>query len=108
MYLSAVTFMLAKAILRKVGAEVTHHSVPRNFRNHTGSGDGKAKAIAIDNGGLGNWKRDNGQSINQYVVGYTCEGCNGLAHRSVRGAQNIDAVDLHRIDNTDRPTQIGV
>ena len=68
MDLSAVTFMLAEAILRKMGAEVTHHSVPRNFRDHTGSGDGKAEAIAIDNSGLGNWKRNNGQPINQHVV----------------------------------------
>lgn len=56
--------MLAEAILRKMGAEVTHHSVTGNFRDHAGSGDGKAEAIAIDNSGLGNWKRDNGQAIN--------------------------------------------
>jgi hypothetical protein len=108
MDLSAVTFMLAEAILRKMGAEVTHHSVPRNFRDHTGSGDGKAEAIAIDNGGLGDWKGNNGQAINQYMVGRAGERCNGLAHRSVCGAQNIDAVDFYRIDNTDGPTEVGV
>jgi hypothetical protein len=108
MDLSAVTFMLAEAILRKMGTKVTHHSVPRNFRDHTGSGDGKAEAIAIDNSGLGNWKGNNGQAINQHVVRRTGERCNGLAHRSVSRAQNIDAVDLHGIDNTDRPTEVGV
>jgi hypothetical protein len=108
MDLSAVTFMLAEAILRKMGAEVTHHSVPGNFRDHTGSGDRKAQAIPIDNGGLGNWKRNNGQAINQDVVGCAGECCNGLAHRSVCGAQNVDAVDLRGIDNTDRPTEIGI
>jgi hypothetical protein len=108
MDLSAVTFMLAEAILRKTGAEVTHHSVTGNFRDHTGSGDGKAEAIAIDNSGLGNWKRNNGQAINQHVVRRAGERCNGLAHRCVSRAQNIDAVDLHGIDNTDRPTEVGV
>jgi hypothetical protein len=108
MDLSAVTFMLAEAILRKMGAEVTHHSVPRNFRDHTGSGDGKAEAIAIDDSGLGNWKRNNGQPINQNVVGRAGERGNGLTHRSVSRAQNIDAVDFYRIDNTDRPTEVGV
>jgi hypothetical protein len=104
MDLSAVTFMLAEAILRKMGAEVTHHSVPRDFRDHTGSGDGKAEAITIDNGGLGKWKGNNGQAINQYMVGRAGECCNGLAHRSVCGAQNIDAVDFYRINNTHGPT----
>jgi hypothetical protein len=108
MDLSAVTFMLAEAILRKMGTEVTHHSVTRNFRDHTGSGDGKAEAIAIDNSSLGNWKGNNGQAINQHVVGRAGERCNGLAHRSVGRTQNIDAVDLHGIDNTDRPTEVGV
>ena len=108
MDLSAVTFMLAEAILRKMGAKVTHHSVTRNFRDHTGGGDGKTEAIAVNNSGLGNWKRNNGQPINQDVVGRAGERCNGLAHRSVGRAQNIDAVDLHGIDNTDCPTEVGV
>jgi hypothetical protein len=107
MDLSAVTFMLAEAILRKMGAEVTHHSVPRNFSDHTGSGDGKAEAIAIDNGALGNWKGNNWQAIDQHVLRRAGECCNGLAHRSVGRAQNIDSVDLHGIDNTDRPTEVG-
>jgi hypothetical protein len=108
MDLSAVTFMLAETIIRKIGTEVTHHSVTGNFRDHTGSGDSKAEAIAIDNGGLGNRKRNNGQAINQHVLGRPGERCNGLAHRSVSRAQNIDPVDLHGIDNTDRPTEIGI
>jgi len=105
---SAVTFMLAEAILRKMGTKVTHHSVPGNFRDYTGSGDGKAEAIPIDNGGLGNWKRNDGQAINQHVLRRAGERCDGLAHRSVGRAQNIDAVDLHGIDNPDRPTEVGV
>ena len=108
MDLSAVTFMLAEAILRKTGTEVTHHSVTGNFRDHTGSGDGKAEAIAIDNSGLGNWKGNNGQAINQDVVRRVGEGGNGGAHRFVRRAQDINPVDLDRVDNTDRPVDFGV
>jgi len=108
MDLSAVTFMLAEAILRKMGTEVTHHSVTGNFRDHTGSGDGKAEAIAIDNSGLGNWKGNNGQAINQDVVGRVGEGGNGGAHRFVRSAQDIDPVDFHGIDNAHRPAEVGI
>ena len=108
MDLSAVTFMLAEAILRKMGTEVTHHSVTRNLRDHTGSGDGKAEAIAIDNSGLGNWKGNNGQAINQDVVRRIGEGGNGGAHRFVRSAQDIDPVDLHGIDNAHRPAEVGI
>ena len=108
MDLSAVTFMLAEAILRKMGAEVTHHSVPRNFRDHTGSGDGKAEAIAIDNSRLGNWKGNNGQAINQDVIRHAGEGGNGGAHRFVRSAQDIDPVDFHGIDNAHRPAEVRI
>jgi hypothetical protein len=105
---SAVTFMLAEAIVRKIGTEVTHHSVTGNFRDHTGSSDAKTEAIAVDNRGLGNWKGNNGQAIDQNVVGRAGEPCKGLAHRSVRRAQNIDAVDFHGIDNTDRPSEVRI
>jgi hypothetical protein len=108
MDLSAVTFMLAEGILRKNGTEVTHHSVPGNFRDHTGSSDGEAEAIPIDNRGLGNWKRNNGQAIDQNMVRRAGERCDGLAHRFVRCAQNVDPVDFHGIDNADRPAQIGI
>jgi hypothetical protein len=106
--LSAVTFMLAEAILWKMGAEVTHHSVTGNFRDHTGSGDGKTEAIAIDNSGLGNWKGNNGQAINQHVVGRAGERGEGGAHRFVRSPQDIDPVDFDGIDNAYRPAEVRI
>ena len=105
MDLSAVTFMLAEAILRKMGTEVTHHSVTGNFRDHTGGGDGKAKAIAIDDGGLRKRKWNHGEAIDQYVIGRDRERGNGGAHRFVRRAQNIDPINLDGIDNSDRPAE---
>ena len=108
MDLSAVTFMLAEAILRKMRTEVTHHSVTRNFRDHARSGDGKAEAIAIDYSGLGDWKGNNGQAINQDVVRRIGEGGNGGAHRFVRSAQDIDPVDFHGIDNAHRPAEVRI
>jgi hypothetical protein len=108
MDLSAVTFMLAEAILRKMGTEVTHHSVTRNFRDHTGSGDRKAEAIAIDDSGLRKRKGNHGQAINQDVVRRVGEGGNGGAHRFVRSAQDIDPVDFHGIDNAHRPAEVRI
>jgi hypothetical protein len=108
MDLSAVTLMLAEAILRKMGTEVTHHSVTGNFRDNARGGDGKAEAIAIDNSGLGNWKGNNGQAINPAVVRCVGEGGNGGAHRFVRSAQDIDPVDFHGIDNAHRPAEVRI
>jgi hypothetical protein len=108
MELSAITFMLAEAILGKVGAEVTHHSVPRDFCDYTGGGDGKAQAVAIDNGGLWKGKGNYRQAVNQHVVGHAGQRGDGGPHRFVCGAQDIDAVDFNRIDNAHRPAQVGV
>ncbi len=108
MKLSAITFVLAEAIVGKVGAEVTHDSVACDFCDYTGGGDGKAEAIAIDNGGLRKRKGNYRQAVDQHVVGHAGERGDGDAHRFVRGAQNIDAVDLNGIDNADRPAQVGI
>jgi hypothetical protein len=108
MQFGGVTFVLAEAIVGKMSAEVTHHRVPRDFRDHARSGDGQAEAIAVDNGGLWEWKRNNGQTIDQNVIGRNGKRGKGRAHRFVRRAQNINPVDLDRIDNTDRPADLGI
>jgi hypothetical protein len=42
------------------------------------------------------------------VIGRNGKRGKGRAHRFVRRAQNIDPVDLDRIDNTDRPADLGI
>ena len=108
MQFSAITFVLAETIFGKMGAEVTHHSVAGDLRDHAGGGNTKAEAIAVDDGGLWTWKGNNGQTIDQNVIGRNGKRGNGRAHRFVRRAQDIDPVDLDRIDNTDRPADFGV
>ena len=108
MELSAITFMLAEAILGKVGAEVTHDSVTCDFCDYTGGGNGKAQAVAIDNGGLRKGKGNYRQAVNQHVVGHAGERGDGAAHGFVRSTQNIDPVDFNGIDNAGRPAQVGI
>lgn len=69
MQFGAVTFMLAETIFGKMGAEVTHHSVAGDFGDHAGGGNAKAEAIAVYDGGLWTWKGNNGQTIDQNVIG---------------------------------------
>ncbi len=108
MQFSAVTFMLAETIFGKMGAEVTHHSVAGDFGDHAGGGNAKAEAIAVYDGGLWKWKRNDGQAIDQNVIGRNGKRGNGHAHRVVGRAQNIDSVDLDRIDNAYRPPDLGI
>src|SRR5260370_16686215 len=103
MELSAITFMLAEAILGKVGAEVTHDSVTCDFCDYTGGGYGKAQAVAIDNGGLGKGKGDDRQAVNKHVVGHAGERGDGAAHGFVRSTQDIYSSHFHIIDNTTHP-----
>ena|SRR5437773_11548907 len=108
MKLGAITLMLAEAILGKVGAEVTHDSVACDFCDYTGRSDSKTKAIAVDNGGLRKRKGNYRQTVNQHMIGHAAERGDGGAHRFVRGAQNIDAVNLNGIDNANRPAQVRI
>src|SRR5260370_4865228 len=108
MDLSAVTFMLAETIFRKTGTEVTHHAVAGDFGDHAGGGNAETETIPLDNGGLRKWKRNDGQAIDQNVIGRNGKRGNGHAHRVVRRAQGIDPVDLYRIDNAYFPADLGV
>lgn len=99
----AVAFVLAEAIFGKARAEVAHNRVARDFGNHTGRGNAEAKAIAIDDRGLRERERENGPAVDQDVVGSQAQRLDGRAHRLVGGAQNIDRINLYRIDDSDRP-----
>ncbi len=104
----AVAFVLAEAILRKARAEVAHNRVARDFGNHAGRGNAQAEAIAIDNCGLRQRKGENGQTVDEHMVGAEAQGFEGDAHRFVRRSKDIDRIDLNRIDNSDRPRDCAV
>jgi hypothetical protein len=108
MQFSSVTFVLAEAILGEPGAKVTHHPVARYLGDHAGGGDALTDAIAIDNRSLRKRKRNDRQPIDQDVIWRIDQGCDRQTHCSMARAQDIDAIDLYRIDNADRPLDFGI
>jgi hypothetical protein len=99
----AVAFVLAEAILGKARAKVAHNRVAGDLGNHTGGGDAEAEAIAIDDRRLRQRKRKNRETVDEDVVGLKAQGADGSAHRLVGGAQDVDRINLNRIDDPDRP-----
>jgi hypothetical protein len=103
MQFRAVAFVLAEAILRKTRAEVPHNRVPRDFRDHAGGGNGEAVAIAVDDRSLGVGERKHRQAIDEHMLGLHGQGLDRDPHGFMGRAQNVDGVDLYRIDDPDRP-----
>jgi len=106
--LGSVTFVLAEAILRELDAKVTHHPVARYLGDHAGSSDAQTDAVAVDDGRLRNRERNDGQSIDQDVLRRIDQSRDRQAHRSMARAQNVDAIDLDRIDNANGRSDFGV
>jgi hypothetical protein len=98
-----VALVLAEAILREPRAEVAHNRVARDLRDHARRRDGEAVAIAVDNRSLRQGKGKNRQPIDQDVLRLAGQAGDRDPHRFVGRAQNIDRIDLDRIDNADRP-----
>jgi len=108
MQFCSVTFVLAEAILRELRAKVTHDPVARDLGDDACRRNAQADAIAINNCSLRYWKRDHGQTINQDVIGRFEQRFDRETHCTVAGTQNIDPIDLHRIDNADRPSDFRI
>jgi len=106
--LGSVTFVLVEAILRELGAKVTHHSVARYLGDHAGGSNAQTDAVAVNNRSLRKRKRNDGQSINQDMIRRIGQGRDCQAHRSMAGAENVNAIDLDRIDRADRPSDLGI
>ena len=108
MQLGAVALMLAETILREARAEFTHQSVARHFRDHARGRDAQAQAIAVDDRRLREREWEDRQSVDQDVLGQNRQATNRDPHRRVRGAEDVDPVDLERVDDPDRPHDLGV
>ena len=103
MQFRAVALVLAETIFRKARAEVAHNRVSGDLGNHTGGGNAKAETIAIDDRRLRQRERENREAVDEDMVGLEAQRDDGSAHRFVSGAQDIDRVNLNRIDNSDCP-----
>jgi hypothetical protein len=108
MQFCSVTFVLAETILWELRAKVTHDPVARDLRDHACRSDAQADAIAIDNCRLRKWKRNHRQTIYQNVVRRFEQRFNREAHRTMARPQDVNPVDLNRIDNADGPSDFGI
>jgi hypothetical protein len=108
MQFCSVTFVLVEAILRELSTKVTHDSVTSDFCDHACRSDAQADAIAIDNCGLRQWEWNHRQTIDEDVVWRLEQGFDGQAHRTVARAEDIDPINLNRIDNANRPSDFGI
>jgi hypothetical protein len=100
--------VLAEAILWKTRAEVAHNRIARHFRDHGRGRDAEAVAIAIDDGGLRQRKGKNREAVDENVLRLKGEGGDGRAHRLMGRAQDVDRVDLDRINDAYRPRDSAV
>jgi hypothetical protein len=108
MQFGSVAFVLVEAILRELGAKVTHHPVARYLGDHAGCSDAQTDAVAVNNRGLRKRKRNDWQSIDQNMIGRIDQCCDCQAHGSMARAQNVDAINLNGIDSADRPSDFGI
>jgi hypothetical protein len=107
MQFSSVAFVLAEAILGELSAKVTHHPVARHLGDDAGGSDAQADAIAVDDGRLRKWKRDDGQPIDQSVIWRFDQGFDRQTHGAMARAQDVDPIDLDGINNGDSPSDFG-
>jgi len=99
----AVTFVLAEAILRETRTEVAHNRIARHFRDHARGRDREAVAIAVDDRRLREREGEHREAVDENVFRLNGESGYGDPHRLVARAQNVDCVDLNRINDADRP-----
>jgi len=108
MQFGAVTFVLVETIFGKLGAEVTHDSVPRHFRDYARGRDRQTIAIAVNDRSLREWKRENWKPVDQNVLRRQRKRGQRNAHCFMRRAQNVYPIDLEMVDNANAPSDLAV
>ncbi len=108
MQFCSIALVPAEAILRELRAKVTHDPVACDLGEDAGRSDAQADAIAIDNCRLRKRKRNHRQTIDQDVVRWFEQRSDCQAHGTMTRTQNVDSIDLCRIDNANRPSDLGI
>src|SRR5436309_16072320 len=92
MQFGSVAFVLVEAILRELGAKVTHHPVASYLGVHARCSDGQTDAVAVNNRSLRKRKRIDWQFIDEDVIGRFDKCCGCHAHGSMASAMDVDAI----------------
>jgi hypothetical protein len=98
-----VALVLAEAIFGESRAEVAHNHIARDLRDHARGGDGEAVAIAVDDRSLRERKGKHRQPIDEDMLRLGDQARDRDPHCFVGRAQNINGVDLDRVDDANRP-----
>ena len=94
----AVAPVMGKAVTGMATLQLVHDPVARDLGDDAGGGNAEAERVAIDEGRLHNGKTAHGQAVDEHVIGLRREQGGRALHGDVRGAEDVDAVDLPVLD----------
>ena len=101
-----VALVLGKAVMGELRIEANHDAIAGDLGDDAGGGDALGLAVAFDDGGMRHGKRADGAAIDEGVLGNHRESKNGAPHSLVRGAVDVNAIDLVVLDDGDGPVDI--
>src|SRR3954462_1082903 len=105
---SGRTFVFRKTVPRRDAFEIAHEPVAGNLRQDTGSGNGVAFAISVDQGGLGVRQPLDPEPVNQHVLGPGNQLVEGGLHSTPGGLPDINPIDDIDIHGRDGKADFGM
>jgi hypothetical protein len=103
---SSIAFMLRKTIRGVKRVPLDHQSIARDLRDHARCSDAVAESITAHERGLRKGEGMHGQAIDQHMLQNDTESRHGAPHRLMRGAQDIDAIDLFGLEDRRGPGDV--
>ena len=104
----AIALMPGKSVFGEFQVDTLHESVPCHLRNHAGGGDGHGEPVAFHEGLVRHREPLHRQAVDQGDVGALRERRKRQPHRTVRGAQDVDPIDILRADHFHSPNDLGI
>ena len=107
MFSHTIAFVAGEAILRILCVERGHETVAGDFGDDAGRGDAEAECVAGHQCSVRDRQTAHWEAIDQRVVGFPRQGLDGAGHGEMRGAEDIEAVDLRDVRLADAPMDVG-
>ncbi len=109
-----IAFVAGESILRIIGIKSDHEPVAGDFGDDAGGRDAQAERVAGHQRGVLHGEAADGKAVNQGVIRPRRQRVDGSGHGEVRGAENVELVDVRdgrlgrRPENVRVASQCGV
>lgn len=108
MFGRGIPFVSRKPVHRILCVHLHHDAIPRHLRHDAGCRNAEALPVTLNDGCLADRKRIHRKAVDEDMLRCQSQSLDSSPHRLMRGAKDVEAVDLVDVDDGSSPGDVAI